>query len=62
MNGKELDLKDEIYVEELLKIKRFTYPKIIVKINGVVIDKNDYNTTLVKNNDVVQVIHLLAGG
>ena len=51
MNGKELDLKDEIYVEELLKIKRFTYPKIIVKINGVVIDKNDYNTTLVKNND-----------
>ncbi len=45
-----------------MQIKRFTFTKIIVKVNGKHIEKEDYSTTLVNDGDNVEMIHLLAGG
>ena len=45
-----------------MKIKKYTFPKIIVKVNGMHIEKTDYATTVVHKGDNVEMIHLLAGG
>lgn len=62
INGKEYEWKECLTVQEILNIKKYTFPKIIVKINGKVIHKNEYENTIINNGDEVQVIHLLAGG
>ncbi|HHZ03402.1 MAG TPA: sulfur carrier protein ThiS [Tissierellia bacterium] len=49
-------------IEKIMEIKRFTFPKIIVKVNGKLIEKEDYATTVVNKGDNVEIIHLLAGG
>ncbi len=45
-----------------MEIKSFTFPKIIVKVNGKHIEQDEYATTLVNDGDNVEMIHLLAGG
>ena len=45
-----------------MEIKVYTFAKIYVKVNGEIIEKEDYNKTLVNKDDNVQIIHLLAGG
>lgn len=62
VNGKKHEWDKPITVKELLEIKQYVYPKLVVKINGKFIPKNEYNNTLIYDNDEIQVIHLLAGG
>lgn len=62
INGKEHEWSKSLTVQKILDIKRYTFPKIIVKVNGKLISKDEYLTTLIYDGDEVQVIHLLAGG
>ncbi len=52
----------EISVEELLKLKNFTFPMIIVKINGKLIKKPDYPVSMIRSGDDVAAVHLISGG
>jgi sulfur carrier protein len=51
-----------VSVEELLKIKTFTFKMLVIKINDVLIKKEEYSTANIKDGDNVQVIHLISGG
>lgn len=62
INGKEHKWSEDLTVQMILDIKKYTFPKIIVKVNGKLIPKHKYSTTLIHDGDEVQVIHLLAGG
>lgn len=62
VNGTDCDWEQGLTVEELLKRKRFVYSRIIVKVNGELIPKEEYKTKEVSDEDDVQAIHLLAGG
>jgi len=53
---------DSVRVTELLKIKNFTFKMLIVKINGKLIKKTDYDTAEIVDGDDVQVLHLISGG
>ena len=53
---------DSVRVTELLKIKNFTFKLLIVKINGKLIKKTDYDTAEIVDGDDVQVLHLISGG
>lgn len=54
--------RESLNINELLEYKRFTFKMIVVKVNGKPINKNEYTTTLLKDGDHVQVIHLISGG
>jgi len=64
LNNKPEELHgfDTISVAELLKVKNFTYKLIIVRINDKGIVKEDYGSTLIKENDNVLVLHMITGG
>ncbi len=55
-------IQTSITVSELLKIKTFTFRMLIVKINDILIKRDDYSTATIKDGDNVQVIHLISGG
>ncbi len=62
-NRKEIfDDYEEMNVEELLKLKNYTFPMIIVKINGKLIKKDNYSSSVIKNGDDVTALHLISGG
>jgi len=61
-NREEVFESDALTVDEIMKIKKFTFSKIIVKLNNTFIEKEDYDKTSVKEGDNLVVLHLLAGG
>jgi sulfur carrier protein len=61
-NNSEVIPGDSIPVNELLKIKNFTFKMLVIKINGVLVKKTDYETAIIREGDEVHVLHLISGG
>jgi len=63
LNNNEVSMAGEsLSVRELLTGMKFTFPLIIVKINGRLIKKEDYERIFVGDGDIVEAIHLMSGG
>ncbi|MBT3422647.1 MAG: sulfur carrier protein ThiS [Bacteroidetes bacterium] len=54
--------KDSLSVRELLDYKTFTFKLLVIKINGVFVKKEKYETTIISDGDDVMVLHLISGG
>ncbi len=61
-NREEIFEKDDISVSEMLELKRFTFRMRIIKINGILISKDKYDSTIIHAGDDVQMIYLMSGG
>jgi thiamine biosynthesis protein ThiS len=61
-NNKEEFLSEQLTISELLAVKNFTFKMLVIKINGQLIRKSDYDTATVVNGDEVHVLHLISGG
>ena len=53
---------DSLTIREILRIKNFTFPNLVVKINGRLVRKPEYDQASVSDGDVVEIIHLISGG
>jgi thiamine biosynthesis protein ThiS len=53
---------DSVTVNELLKLKNFTFRMLVIKINGTLVQKTTYDSTRIHNGDDVHVLHLISGG
>ncbi|HBW38275.1 MAG TPA: thiamine biosynthesis protein ThiS [Desulfosporosinus sp.] len=62
LNNRDCEWQEELTVQELLKLKTYTYPRIIVYINSKIISPEDYSSTIIQDGDEVKAIHLMAGG
>jgi len=63
LNNREEELQSgPVTVSELLKVKNFTFKMLIIRINGGLIEKNEYASTEILEGDDVQVLHLISGG
>ena len=62
VNGKNLDIRKEETVLELLKVQGYRVEIIVVEYNGVILKKNEYGTTVLKDGDNVEVISFVGGG
>ncbi|NTW31654.1 MAG: sulfur carrier protein ThiS [Bacteroidetes bacterium] len=60
-NFEEFDF-NELNIKKLLEVKNFTFKMIIIKVNGSIIKKGEYEATIVHDGDKVDVIHLISGG
>jgi len=49
-------------VNDLLKIKNYTFKMLIVKINGKLVKKEDFENSIISEGDDVIVLHLISGG
>lgn len=54
--------KIQLSVSELLEIKNYTFKMLVIKINGILVKKDVYNNTFIKDGDDVMVLHLVSGG
>jgi sulfur carrier protein len=52
----------ELSIQQIIEIKNFTFPRVVVKLNNALIKKPQYTETIVKDNDKLEIIHLISGG
>jgi thiamine biosynthesis protein ThiS len=63
LNGNEEEFNvDKMTVSDMLKLKKFTFRMRIVKINGELITKENYGSTLIHEGDNLQMFYLMSGG
>ena len=62
LNGKTIDLKEDISVEQLLKDYDLNPQKVVVEVNMEILDDEVYSPYLLKNEDTVEVISFVGGG
>jgi len=63
LNNREEEIgKESITVNEMLILKKFSYKMRIIKINGTLISKDNYDSTIIHDGDDVQMLYLMSGG
>ena len=62
LNGKTVDLKEDISVKDLLENYDLNPQKVVVEVNMEILDDEVYSTYLLKNEDTVEVIRFVWGG
>ncbi len=64
VNGRERKWEKDLTVDLLIKKCKYTFPLLLVKINGKFIpfDKEKYKDILIIDNDNVQVFYFIEGG
>lgn len=63
LNNNNVELEhEEISVNDLLIVQKYTFKMLIIKINGKLVRKPEYENTFIKDGDKVDVIHLISGG
>ncbi len=49
-------------IAELLKRKHWSFPLVIVKVNGELVEREDYAERMVGDGDDLEAFHLISGG
>ncbi len=53
---------DQLTINQLLEIKKFTFKMLVVKVNGELVRRHEFDQVSVKDGDDVMVLHLVTGG
>ncbi len=63
LNGREEEFgQEQISVSEMLMLKKFSFKLRIIKINGKLIARDNYDATVINDGDNVQMLYLMSGG
>ena len=63
VNGKELVFEKVVTVSDMLKAQNVEMQEYVtVQINDDIIDREDFDTRTVKDNDVVEFLYFMGGG
>jgi len=62
LNNRPYPYKDGSTIVSLMKDNNFDFAAIIVKINGEIIEEDDWSEARVFAGDNVEIIHLFGGG
>ena len=54
--------QEQLTINELLAEKNFTFKILVVKVNGELVKRRDFDSVTIKDGDDVMVLHLITGG
>ena len=62
VNNNEHPFRDGLTLKDLMDEKGFVFHRIIVKLNGQLVEDENYAETVLKDGDDIKAIHVFAGG
>jgi sulfur carrier protein len=62
VNGNTVEWEEGLTIAALLVKMNFTFRMLVIKMNGTLIKKDLYDTTIVPTGAEVAIIHLISGG
>lgn len=63
VNGKEVDCGDGLNVSRLLTEQKVKMPEMVsVELNGEILRRTEFETTILKDSDKVEFLYFMGGG
>ena len=62
LNGKNVVIKHNYTIFDLLKKYNLIKKKVAIEYNGTIIQKTNYKKKFLKNNDKIEVVTFIGGG
>jgi sulfur carrier protein len=62
VNGNIIGWNEGMTVQDVLTVMKYSFKLLIVKVNGELVKRDQYDTYIVPNNSEVDVMHLMSGG
>ena len=61
LNGQEIDAAGKT-ISEIIEKEGYNAARLAVELNGAIVPKAKYAETVVKENDVIEVVRFVGGG
>jgi sulfur carrier protein len=62
VNGESQEWKEGMTVRDMLKARNFIFPLLIVTVDGMLVQRTDYDQTVLHDGANIRVVHLMSGG
>ena len=62
LNGNPYEINDGTNLNELLNKLKIQKNKIVIEVNGEIIEKGKYPNLILKRDDKVEIVHFIGGG
>lgn len=62
VNNQPVQWEEGLTVDRVLKIMNYSFKMIVVRVNGELVKRDDFQTRTIPPEARVEVIHLVAGG
>lgn len=62
LNGEEINIPDRLSILGLIDLYELPASKVAVERNLEIVPKSAYVTTMLKENDTVEIVHFIGGG
>ena len=62
LNGEEIYIEDNLNVMGLIALYELPASKVAIERNMEIVPKSAYVTTMLKENDIVEIVHFIGGG
>jgi thiamine biosynthesis protein ThiS len=63
LNNREEEFdRGAMTINEMLDLKKYTFRLRIIKVNGELIPKEKYDSTMIQDGDKIQILYLMSGG
>jgi sulfur carrier protein len=63
LNNREEEFgENTLTVARMIELKKFSFRMRVIKINGSLISRDKYDTTIIHEGDNVQMLYLMSGG
>lgn len=61
-NRNEEFAEDSLTISQIMEIKSFHFKILVVRLNDMLIKRDEYASTQIKDGDDLKIIHLVSGG
>jgi thiamine biosynthesis protein ThiS len=62
VNGNIIEWSEGMTVRDILTVMKYSFKLLIIKVNGELVKRDQYDAYKVPVNSEVEVIHLMSGG
>lgn len=62
VNGKEFALNNTCTLQQLLDSENYSKNQIAVELNYKIVNKNEYDTLVLNEDDVIEIVSFVGGG
>jgi len=62
LNGEEINIADSLSVLGLIDLYELPASKVAIERNLEIVPKSAYVTTMLKENDKIEIVHFIGGG
>ncbi len=62
LNGKQEDIPEGTSLAELVKERQYCLDYIAAELNGKIVPKQQYNDTILHNEDKLEIVSFVGGG